>query len=116
MDRGELLWEALWLTTHSPRGDHEALWAPCWKPSMASGSDFRASLLCMRQLQLCCSAPWLAFGDRLASSALLSQQRRFFHCHLEAAAQQIPRQPSLQLQMSDLQNKTSPESCCGWGS
>lgn len=64
MDHGELLWEALWLITPSPRGDQEALWAPCWKSSMTSGIGFRASLLCMRQLQLCSSGPWLDFGDR----------------------------------------------------
>lgn len=81
MDGGELLW----LTTHSPRGDHETLWAPCWKSSMASGIDFRAPLLCMRQLQLCSSGPWLGSGDILVGD----RQRRIFHCHLEAAAQQI---------------------------
>lgn len=65
MDHGELLWEALWLTIHSPRGDHEVLWAPCWKSSMTSGIQLRASLLCMRQLQLCSSGPWQGFGDIL---------------------------------------------------
>lgn len=44
MDHGELLWEALWLTIQHPRGDHEALWAPCWKSSMTSGIEFRAFL------------------------------------------------------------------------
>lgn len=53
-----------------PRGGHEALWAPCWKSSVSSGMEFRASLPCLRQLQLCSSDPWLGFGDSLASGAL----------------------------------------------
>lgn len=130
MDHGELLWEALWLTIQHPRGDHEALWALCWKSSMTSGIEFRASLLSTRQLQLCSSGPWLDFGDmlvgdRLASSALLSQWRRFFRCHLEAPEQQILRQRSLPaIPASDpctyrcltFSTKQPPESCLSWGS
>lgn len=97
MDHGEVLWEVLWLTVQYPCGDHQALWAPCLKSPTTSGIKLGASRSCCAaggQLLLCSLGPWLNYhgilaGNRLASVALLSQQRRFARCHLEVQEQQV---------------------------
>lgn len=82
-------------------GDHETLWALCLKSPTTSRIELGAAHSCHvpgRQLELCSPGPWLSdrgilVGKGLASSALLSQQRRFARCHLEAQEQQVLTPP-----------------------
>lgn len=100
LDRGELLWEALWFTAQDPRGDRQALWAPHWKSSMASGAEFRASSLCVRQLQLCSSGRgWVSVPSQWVTDWPITEGSSI------ATWKQILSQRSLNLQVSDLQHK-----------